>query len=81
MSRREATFEIESKSDANAVRLLTERMYDTLREELREVGGDDGADEALAQFEAIREAASRPSPGTLAVVYEPADEPFDDWSR
>lgn len=79
MSRHEATFEITSKTDAHAVRLLVEQVYDTLREELREPEqGDARAKETLQQFEALREATRRPSPGTLTVIYDPDDEPFDD---
>lgn len=79
MARYEATFEIDAKSDVHAVRRLTERVYDTLREELRHTGrGDATPNETLEQFEAIREAARRSSPGTLTVVYEQRDEPFDE---
>lgn len=79
MSRYEATFDIDSKTDAHAVRLLVEQAHDTLREELREIGQDDASvKETLQQFEAIREAARRTSPGTLTVIYEPRDGPFDD---
>lgn len=79
MARYEATFEITSKTDAHTVRLLMERVYDTLREELRAPTRDDApSDETLQQFEAIREATRRLSPATLTVVYERHDEPFDD---
>ena len=39
MSRHEATFDIDSRADAEAVRLLAERIYDDLREETRESEG------------------------------------------
>ncbi|WP_224449687.1 hypothetical protein [Haloprofundus salilacus] len=79
MSRYEATFDINSKSDANAVRRLIDRMYDTLREESREIyQGDTSSNETLEQFKTLREAARRQSPGTLTIVYEQADESFDD---
>lgn len=79
MSRHEATFEIESKSDAYAVRLLAERMHDTLREELQKSLEDDTApSEALQQFAAIREATRHQSAGRLTVIYERRRETFDD---
>lgn len=79
MSHHEATFEIESKSDAYVVRLLTETLYDTIREELLSAPGDDtDPSEPLQQFAAIREAARTQSPGTLTVRFEQYDEGFDD---
>lgn len=79
MTRHEATFDIRSKSDARAVRLLVGRAYDTLREELQGVDrGSDGANEMLHQFEAIREATRDPSPGTLTIAYESENRPFED---
>ncbi|WP_255167033.1 hypothetical protein [Natrononativus amylolyticus] len=78
MSRYEATFEVESKSDAYAVRLLAEAAYDTLREELRDsLGEDTASDEALQQFAAIREATGRQSTGSLTVIYEQREDSFD----
>lgn len=77
MTRHEATFEITSKTDAHAARLFAERAYDTLREELRELGGNEAdAKEVLQQFEAIREATRRTSHGRLTVVYESDEESF-----
>ena len=79
MAHYEATFEINSEIDSHAVRLLTERVYNTIREELRHTDqGDASPTETLQQFKAIREAASRSSPGTLTVIYEQHDETFDD---
>ncbi len=79
MTRHEAVFEIESRSDANAVWRLVEEFHDALREELRGTRNDDGSlDESLQQFERVREAARDPSPGTLTLVYEPREEPFED---
>ena len=79
MERHEATFEITSKSDAYAVRLLTEALYDALREELRDSRGDVGEQsQTLEQFAAIHEATKRPSSGSLTVVYERDDGSFDD---
>lgn len=79
MTRREATFEIESRDDAEAVRRLLERLYDTLREESREVHSGDGAQsDALGEFEAIRDAVREPAPGSLTVSYESREEPFEE---
>lgn len=78
MERHEATFEIDSRSDVHAVRTAAERLYDTLREELRHTGRDAATDETLEQFEELRNAANRPAPGTLTVVYERHDDSFDD---
>ena len=77
MSRHEATFDIDSRADAEAVRLLTERIYDDLREETRESEGS-GPREMLEAFRAIREATRRPRPGTLTIRYDPRDEPFEE---
>ena len=78
MSQHEATFEIDSKADAQIVRTLAERVYDTVREETREVsGGEPGQSETLQEFEAIREAAGRFKPGTLTIRFEQSDEQFD----
>lgn len=75
MSRHEATFEIESKGDAYAVRLLAETAYDALREELRHLLEDDtDPNETLQQFAAIREATRGQSAGSLTVIYERDDE-------
>ncbi|MFW6152837.1 MAG: hypothetical protein ACOC42_00600 [Halobacteriota archaeon] len=77
-----ATFEIESESDAHAVERLLDRLYDSLREEsvtVREGTGD--ATSMLEQFEGIRDAARRPRPGRLTVVYEPRDAPFTEEGR
>jgi predicted trehalose synthase len=73
-----AVFEIDSKSDGYAVERLMNRLYDSLREEsqmLRE--GSNDATEMLEQFETIRDAAQRPTPGKLTVVYESQDEEFN----
>ncbi|MFC6723743.1 hypothetical protein ACFQE1_04985 [Halobium palmae] len=40
MTRHEATFEIDSKTDAHAVRILLVQSHDGLREQLREVDLD-----------------------------------------
>lgn len=78
MTRHEATFEIESRTDAHAVRMLTEQVLDTLREERRGLDQDrDTLDETVRDLRAIREAARDLSPGTLTITYEQRDEPFD----
>ncbi|WP_439028441.1 hypothetical protein [Haloarchaeobius sp. DT45] len=79
MSKFEATFEIQDKTDAQAVQTLMERAYNAFREELMlHDRGDSPPDEVLAAFEAIRDATERTSPGSLTIVYEQHDEPFDD---
>lgn len=75
----EATFPIESKSDAYAVERLLERVYDAVREESRTVReGSGDASGVLEEFRALREAARWPAPGKLTVVYERRDEPFEE---
>ncbi len=75
----EARFEIESKADAYAVERVLTRLYDALREEARTVReGSTDSMEMLDQFATIRNAAQDPSPGTLTVVYERGDEPFEE---
>lgn len=77
MEEYEATFEVDSKTDAHAVERLLDRLYDSVREEsrtLREGTGDSA--EMLAQFEAIRDAARDRRPGKLTVVYEQREEGF-----
>ncbi|WP_231187796.1 hypothetical protein [Haladaptatus sp. DYF46] len=79
MSHYEAVFEIDSKSDAEAIRLLVERFYDALREETREIYGDEvSSSETLETFEAIRNATRHPTPGTLTIHYEQHNEAFED---
>ncbi|WP_266082444.1 hypothetical protein [Haladaptatus caseinilyticus] len=79
MSHYEAVFEIKSKSDAEAIRRLAERIYDALREETREIYGDeDKSTEILETFEAIRDATRHPTPGTLTIHYHQHDETFED---
>lgn len=78
MEEYKAVFEIESKADAYAVERLMDQLYDSLREESqasREGSGD--STEMLAQFETIRDAARRPTPGTLTVIYEYRDGDFE----
>ena len=78
MSRYDATFEVTSETDARAVGRLAERMYDTVREELKRCDRPGGSPTGtIEEFEGICEAARRHAPGTLTVVYERRDEPFD----
>lgn len=78
MEEYEATFSIESASEARAVERMLDRLYDSLREESRTVrDGSGDAAEMLEEFEAIREAAARRTPGELTIVYEQRDEPFE----
>lgn len=78
MATHTATFEIDTKSDAYAVERIMDTLYDSLREESRSVrtGSGDSTD-MLAQFEEIRDATRRHSPGQFRIVYEPTDEEFD----
>lgn len=79
MSRHEATFEIETRNDAHTVRILTERIHDTMREELgSSFENDTESNELLQQFAAIREATKNQSSGSLTVIYEQDDESVDD---
>lgn len=74
----EASFELESKSDARAVDRMLNRLYDTLREESRTMRTETGdSTEMLEQFESIRDAAGRHRPGKLKVVLEQQDRSFE----
>lgn len=73
-----AVFEIDSKTDAYAVERLMDRLYDSLREESRTLAdGSSDSTAVLEQFERIRDAARRPTPGKFTVIYESRDETFD----
>lgn len=79
MDEHQATFSIETRSEAHAVERLLERLYDSVREETRTVReGSGDATETLAQFRALRDAAKRRAPGTLTVVYEQEETAFED---
>jgi len=79
MSRYEASFEIDSKTDSYAARRTLEQVYDTIREESRSVReGADDADELLEEFRTLRDAASQPTPGRLTITYERYDDEFED---
>jgi hypothetical protein len=78
MEKHEATFEIESKTDAYAVDRLMEQLYNSLREESRSLrAGSEDATSMLASFEAIRNAARSGRPGRLTVIYEQHEKEFD----
>ena len=71
MDEYEATFSIDSKTDAYAVERLLEGLHDAVREESRSrrEGTNDSSD-VLAEFAALRDAARERRPGRLTVVYE-----------
>jgi hypothetical protein len=79
MSHYEASFEIDSKTDSYAARRILERVYDTIREESQSVReGSDDAEELLREFQTLRDAAKRPTPGRLTITYERYDDKFED---
>jgi hypothetical protein len=79
MDRIQASFEIDSKSDAHATRRILEGLYDRVREESQTIRErSDDTSELLDQFERLRDAAERPAPGRLTVTYERADDHFED---
>lgn len=79
MEEYEATFPIESETDAHAVERLLEGLYDAVREESRTTReGTADSTETLADFSAMRDAARRHAPGRLTVVYRRRDEPFEE---
>jgi len=79
MEQYEATFEIDSESDARAMERSLARLYDALREESRTVRDATGDSSGMLEaFEAIHDAASDPAPGTLTVTYERTGESFDE---
>ena len=74
MSRYDATFEIDSKTDSYAARRILEQAYDTIREESRSVReGTDDAAALLREFETLQNAARDPAAGTLTITYERDD--------
>lgn len=75
MRQYEATFEIDSKADAYAIHRILERVYDTVREESRNVRvGSDDAATLLDEFRTLRDAAAQPASGSLTITYERDDE-------
>ena len=82
MSDYEASFEIDSKTDSYAARRMLEQVYDTIREESRSVReGTDDADELLAEFRTLRDAARQSTPGRLTITYEQFEDEFEDESE
>lgn len=79
MSRYEASFEIDSKTDSYAARRVLEQVYDTIREESQTVREEsDNADELLEEFQTLKDAAKRPTPGRLTITYERYNTEFED---
>lgn len=75
MSRYEASFEIDSKTDSYAARRILERVYDTVREESRSVrDGSEDTTTLLQEFKTLRDAAKRPATGKLTITYERYDD-------
>ena len=75
----EASFDIDSKTDSYAAQRLLEQVYDIIREESRSVReGTDDADELLREFQTLRDAAKRRTPGRLTITYEQYDGAFED---
>ncbi|WP_255152876.1 hypothetical protein [Halorarius halobius] len=74
----EASFEIDSKTDAYAAQRLLEQVYDTIREESRSVReGTEDADELLREFQTLRDAGKHRTPGRLTITYEQYDGNFE----
>lgn len=74
MSKYEASFEIDSKSDSYAARRILEQAYDTVREESQSANaGTADARALLQEFRTLRDAAERPAAGTLTITYERDD--------
>lgn len=79
MSQYEVTLEINSKSDAHAVRMLVEEIYDTLREEFREPGDAESTPmEMLQTLAEMRDASRRQASGSLTIVFEQHEGGFDE---
>ncbi|WP_435155211.1 hypothetical protein [Haladaptatus sp. DFWS20] len=79
MGQHEATFEIHSKSDAHAVNMLMERVYDSLREESMIIeGNSEIPNEMLEAFETLRTEMSQETPGRLTLVYEDTKGHFEE---
>lgn len=75
MDRYEASFEIDSKTDAYATRRILEQIYNIIREESRSVReGTDDASELLDAFRTLRDAGKQPAPGSLTISYERYDD-------
>lgn len=78
MEEHEATFEIETESEAYAVERLMERLYNAVREESRTIRAESGdATAMISEFETLRDASQRRMPGSLTVTFEQRDESFE----
>ncbi|WP_129115464.1 hypothetical protein [Halegenticoccus tardaugens] len=78
MARYEASFEIGSKADSYAAQRILERVYDTVREEVRTVReGSEDSSETIQAFKTLRDAAKDPMPGKLTIIYEQYDTESD----
>ncbi len=78
MARYEASFKINSKTDAHAARRIMDHAYDIIREESRRVReGSADTSESLQDFKTLQEAAKRPALGELTITYEQYDNEFD----
>ena len=78
MEEYEATFEVDSKTDALAIERLLNRLYNSIREESRSIReGTADSTATLSNFEAMRDAARERRPGRLTIVYECEDEGFE----
>lgn len=79
MEEYEATFTIESKSDAYAIERLMTHVYDSVREESRTTReGTEDSTQMLGEFKAIRDATRSPNPGRFTVVYETKEKGFEE---
>jgi hypothetical protein len=79
MSRYEAAFEVESKNRSQIVQQVLKPVHDTIRDESRTIREEtENANELLAAFETLQDAAMEPSPWGLTIVYERYDEDFED---
>lgn len=75
MSRYQASFEVDSKTDSHAARRILERVYDTVREESQSVSeGSDDADELLEAFRVLRDATKQSTAGKLTITFERYDD-------
>ncbi|MFC6718174.1 hypothetical protein ACFQGT_11095 [Natrialbaceae archaeon GCM10025810] len=69
MTERTATFEIDSRGDARSASRALDELYNRFREEDFSKDSDDGTDEMLEEFEALRDAVDDESAGQLIVTY------------
>jgi hypothetical protein len=61
------------------VQQVLKHVHDTIRDESRTIREEtEDANELLAAFESLQDAAMEPSPWGLKIVYERYDEDFED---